>query len=240
MLEIIQVPVLPANANYNYILHGNGQTVVIDPSVAEDIIEILDQRGWKLDYIYNTHHHWDHTGGNLKLQQHYGAIIVGFAQDKHRIPGINKTVLNNEEINICGQNVKVMHLPGHTLGHIAYYFIEEKALFSGDVIFSAGCGRLFEGTATEAYSSLQRINSLPKDTKIYCAHEYTLDNCIFALTVEPQNIALYQYMEKVRILRANNLPSIPTTIAIEQQINPFLRVKNISEFALVRSKKDSF
>ena len=142
MFEIIQIAVLPHNANYNFILNGGGETVVFDPSLARPVIDVLQEKGWKLDRIINTHHHWDHTDGNLELKEYYGAKVLGYSQDAKRIPGIDVKVNEGDEVQICGETAKVLFLPGHTLGHIAYYFEELNILFSGDVIFAMGCGIL--------------------------------------------------------------------------------------------------
>jgi hydroxyacylglutathione hydrolase len=240
MFEIIQIEVLPHNANYNFILHGGGETIVFDPSLSKPVIDVLDKKGWKLDRIINTHHHWDHTDGNIELKEHYNAKVVGFNKDSKRIPGIDVQLNEGDEIEICGETAKVMFLPGHTTGHIAYYFSDIDILFSGDVIFAMGCGRLFEGSYEQAYESLQQIAALPAQTKIYCAHEYTLANAEFAITVEPDNDNLQKRLEKVRKLRAKEIPTIPTTVYDELRTNPFVRAKDIKSFSEIRKAKDNF
>jgi len=240
MLEIHQISIL--KDNYVYVIHNNksDETAVVDPGRADPVLHFLQEKGWGCDYIINTHHHWDHTDGNAEIKAKTGAKIIGFANDSHRIPEIDIKIQEGEELEICGSKAKILFLPGHTLGHIGYYFAKEKALFSGDVIFAMGCGRLFEGSAEQAYGSLQKIAKLPLDTKIYCAHEYSLDNAEFALTLNNDNRDLQYRYENVKKLREKNKPTIPTNIAIELKTNPFLRAENVDEFARVRKIKDNF
>ncbi|MDA0781401.1 MAG: hydroxyacylglutathione hydrolase [Rickettsiales bacterium] len=240
MFEIIQIAVLPHNANYNYILHGEGETVIVDPSLSAPIIDVLKEKGWRADKIINTHHHWDHTDGNMELKEFYNAKVIGFLQDAHRIPGIDIFLNEGDEIQICGEKARIMFLPGHTTGHIAYYFEELDILFSGDVIFAMGCGRLFEGTYEQAYESLQKIVSLPPHTKIYCAHEYTLTNGKFVRTIDPKNEDVKTRMQITEKLRAQNIPTIPTTVETELKTNPFVRAKSVGEFEKIRKARDRF
>ncbi len=223
MLEIVQIPVL--NDNYLYLLHdaGTGDTVIVDPAVDEPVIEELEKRGWKLTHIINTHHHWDHTGANMALKEKYGLQIIGPKAEAERIPGIDQSVGDGDTIKIGNSIATVFDTPGHTSGHIVYYFNEAHALFAGDTIFAMGCGRLFEGTPADMWTSLQKIMALPDTTKIYCAHEYTMANAKFALSVEPENRELIKRVHEVEHKRAANLPTIPTSIGIEKETNPFLR-----------------
>jgi hydroxyacylglutathione hydrolase len=240
MLEVVQLPVL--QDNYIYLVHNNEtkETAVIDPALAAPVLEELEKRSWQLHYILNTHHHGDHVGGNKKLHQKTGAEIIGYTDDQHRIPGISTTVNNNDCICICGYNVDVLFTPGHTLGHIVFHFTEQNWLFCGDTLFSMGCGRLFEGTAKQMFSSLQRIKKLPEQTQIYCAHEYTLSNGEFSLHIHPENTAIKDRVNEVKQLREKGLATIPTRLSIEKQTNPFLLAQSAAEFTTIRKEKDKF
>ncbi|WP_031432136.1 hydroxyacylglutathione hydrolase [Methylomarinum vadi] len=254
MLEIVQLPVL--NDNYIYILHepiGN-QTAVVDPSLAGPVLDALNDKGWRLNYIFNTHHHHDHIGGNLELKQQTGCRIIASAFDKHRIPGIDRTVEHGDKINLGEETFEIFATPGHTNGHIVYYCESSKALFCGDTLFSLGCGRLFEGTAEQMWNSLQLIKALPESTRIYCAHEYTKANGNFALTIEADNPALQRRLEEVATLVARNQPTVPSTLSQELSTNPFLREQCVAVqetlgmldqepvdvFARIRQLKDRF
>ncbi len=254
MLEIIQLPVL--NDNYIYLLHDeqSGETAVIDPAVAEPVLQVLKQKSWQLSYILNTHHHGDHVDGNLELKQQTGCQIIASEFDKHRIPGVDRGVQDGEIIKLGKHIGKVIAAAGHTNGHILYYFADNNALFCGDTLFVMGCGRLFEGSAADLWQSLQKLKSLPPDTRVYCAHEYSENNARFALTVEPDNLALQEKMTLIKQLRANGLPTVPSTIDEELETNPFLREdspslrKNLNcianpaveVFAKLRRLKDNF
>ena len=167
------IPISCLSDNYAYILHDEETRLVgvVDPSESSPIINFLQKKNLKLNYILNTHHHFDHIGGNIELKKKYGAKVVGFEGDKHRIPGIDITLKNNEKWTFGNSKIKILHIPGHTLGHICFFFENEKIAFTGDTLFSLGCGRIFEGDYKQMFSSLNKIKSLPKDTKIYCGHE---------------------------------------------------------------------
>ncbi len=228
MLEILQLPVLADN--YIYLLHEpiSGKTAVVDPAVAEPVIAALNAQGWQLDYILNTHHHHDHIGANLQLKQLTNCKIIAAEADQHRIPDIDITVNHNDQFQLGKQIIQVIATPGHTSGHIVFYCAESQALFCGDTLFSLGCGRLFEGSAEQMWQSLQRIKQLPTDTRIYCAHEYTLNNGKFALFVEPDNVDLQQRISEVKQLPAINRSTLPSTLAQEIATNPFLRTNSVS------------
>lgn len=240
MIEILQIPAL--NDNYIYLLHEpeSSLTAAIDPALAEPVLEALDERGWKLSHIFNTHHHSDHVGGNLELKQKTGCIILGMESDRQRIPGIDSTLKDNQIMEWGKTRIKVLSLPGHTSGHGAFWFFEENALFCGDVLFSLGCGRLFEGTAEQMWRSLERIKTLPCETLIYCAHEYTQSNGRFALSLEPDNLDLIDVMKKVNEKRSQELPTVPSKLSQELLTNPFLRAKDAESFAKIRQLKDTF
>lgn len=193
-----------------------------------------------LTTVLNTHHHPDHIGANIALKKATSCEIIGFYDDAHRIPAIDTKVKDGDEIKVCGYTAHVMFVPGHTLGHIAYYFQEQGALFCGDTLFAMGCGRLFEGTPQQMFDSLQKFKALPDETNVYCAHEYTLANATFSLSVDPDNKALQQRYEEVKNLRKQGIPTIPTTIGLEKSTNPFMRAKTVEEFARLRTLKDNF
>ena len=227
MLEIIQIPVL--TDNYIYVLHDHRQqqTAVVDPAEAEPVIELLNTKGWHLNYILNTHHHNDHIGGNLALKANTGCQIMASNFDSKRIPGVDIGLEEGDQFQIGASVFHVMNTPGHTHGHICYYTPEAEALFCGDTLFSLGCGRLFEGSAGELWNSLQKIKALPKTTQIYCAHEYTLANAKFAITIDPENQNLIKRHQEVIRLREQSLPTVPVELATELLTNPFLRPEEI-------------
>ncbi len=254
MLEILQIPAL--QDNYIYLVHEpNGwATAVIDPALAEPVLRALDEKGWKLTHILNTNHHGDHVGGNIELKRKTGCAIVAVARDKERIPGIDVEVSEGDIIGLGHAEAKVLDVPGHTSGHIAFWFVGEDALFCGDTLFGLGCGRLFEGHAEEMWASLEKIRALPPSTRVYCAHEYTQANGRFALQVEPENLALRQRMDRVEKLREQGLPTVPSLLEEELATNPFLRphspeirrrlglddVADWRVFAEIRHMKDGF
>jgi hydroxyacylglutathione hydrolase len=222
-LTIAQIPVL--RDNYVYLLHdaGSGATAAVDPAEAPPVLAALGERGWRLTHIFNTHHHWDHTGGNLDLKAATGCTIVGYRADGHRIPGIDSRVDDGEAVALGHASARVIAVPGHTVGHIAYWFADEGALFCGDTLFSLGCGRLFEGTAAMMWRSLCRLRALPDDTRVYCAHEYTASNAAFALSIDPDNPALRTRADAVAALRRRDEPTVPSRLGEEKAANPFLR-----------------
>jgi hydroxyacylglutathione hydrolase len=254
MLEVLTLPVL--TDNYIFVVHDDdsGETAVVDPALAEPVLGLLKERGWRLNAVYNTHHHWDHVGGNLELKSLTACEILASEYDKARIPGID-TALNEGDIIHLGKHpARILFVPGHTLGHIAYHFFEENLLFCGDTLFVMGCGRLFEGTAEQLWQSLQKLKILPPETEVYCTHEYTQSNGRFAMTVEPENVALLQRMIQVNQMRNENRPTVPTTIGEELETNPFFRENSpglrkqlamendlpVSVFAKIRRLKDGF
>ncbi len=222
-LEIHQIPT--RRDNYVYLLRepGSGRIGVVDPSDAQPVIEALERLGWTLTDIINTHHHNDHTGGNLELKEKYGCPVVGPRADRDRIAGIDMDVGDGDTYRLGEAEAKVFDTPGHTSGHIAYWFPESKALFCGDTLFALGCGRLFEGTAEQMWRSLSKFRAVPDDTLVYCAHEYTQANAKFALTVETDNAALKARAREIDAMRAADRPTVPSTMGVERETNPFLR-----------------
>jgi hydroxyacylglutathione hydrolase len=242
--------------NYGYLLHDaeSGATAAVDTPDAEEIARQLDAKGWRLTHILNTHHHADHAGGNLALKRRTGCTIVGPRADAARIPGIDVQVGEGDVVELGRHRANVFDTPGHTRGHIVYHFAEARAAFVGDTLFAMGCGRLFEGTPSQMWSSLQKILQWPDDTRIYCAHEYTQSNARFALSVEPQNPALQARAAAVAKLRAAGTPTVPSTLGEERATNPFLRpgsgglrsaigigaAADVEVFAKTRALKDAF
>ena len=239
-LKVFLLPVL--QDNYIYILHdiSTKKTAVVDPALAEPVETFLKQNKWSLDLILNTHHHPDHTGGNLKLKQKWQCPIAGFSKDTYRLPGVDWSLKEGEKGSFGSSLFQVLFLPGHTLWHIAYWFFEEKKLFIGDTLFAMGCGRLFEGTAEQMFHSLSQIKALPQDTKIFSAHEYTEKNGAFALSQDPENADLKVRMREVRAKRAKGQATQPFLLSEELKTNPFLRAKTVEEFRLLREKRDQF
>ena len=253
-MRITIVPCL--TDNYAYIINDNNSktTGVVDPSEAKPIISYLKKENLELNYILNTHHHFDHIGGNSELKKIYNAKVVGFEGDKHRIPGIDITIKDNEKWTFGNSIVKILHIPGHTLGHICFFFEKEKIAFTVDTLFSLGCGKIFEGNHKQILTSLNKIKKLPKDTRIYCGHEYTYKNAEFFMKYDNNNKDLKKKFQKIKKLRSKNLPTIPSSLEDEIKSNIFLRcdkkdlkiklnMKNQEDskvFRKVRDLKDSF
>ena len=253
-LEVRQIPT--RKDNYVYLIRdrGQGKIGVVDPSDAGPVIAALEEAGWRLTHIINTHHHGDHTGGNLELKQKYGCTVVGPRADRDRIPGIDVEVGDGDTYKFGDAEARVFDTPGHTRGHITYWFPESKALFCGDTLFALGCGRLFEGTAQQMWTSLSKYRAVPDDTLVYCAHEYTQANARFALTVEADNARLVARAAEIDRLRAAGERTVPSTMGEERATNPFLRADQapvaravglppndpVAVFAEVRARKDKF
>jgi hydroxyacylglutathione hydrolase len=228
--------------NYGILLHDtvSGRTTTIDTPDADEITKQCEARGWRLTDIWNTHHHWDHTGGNLALKERLGVTITGPDMIDGRIPGLDKGVGDGDILSFGDHKVHVWHTPGHTQDHIIFYVPDAGVVFVGDTLFVMGCGRLFEGTAEDMYASMAKLAALPPETKVYCAHEYTLSNGAFAITAEPSNEALKQAIEAAKAKRAKGLPTVPTTIGIELKTNPFMRVETAKRLGNIRKAKDNF
>ena len=218
----------------------NNIACVVDPGEAEPVIEYLESNKINLKFILNTHHHYDHVGGNQKLKEKYGASIVGFKEDKERIPGIDILVTDQETWIYKNFEVKIIHIPGHTLGHICFYFFKDDLIFTGDTLFSLGCGRLFEGTYDQMFDSLMKIKALPEKTRIYCGHEYTKQNSKFCITHDQGNKNLKIKIKDIDEKLKNNLPTIPSTIKEELECNIFLRSSTEENFSKLRDLKDNF
>jgi hydroxyacylglutathione hydrolase len=237
-MDIVAVPAF--SDNYLWLVHdaASGETAVVDPGDAAPVLAEAERRGWKLSQVWNTHWHPDHTGGNLAIKQATGARVSGPAGEN--IPGRDVSLREGDEIRLGDHVGRVIEVPGHTLGHVALIFDHEHVAFVGDTLFAMGCGRLFEGSPEQMYRSLERLTSLPADTRLYCAHEYTLSNGRFAAHAEPHNDAIANRLERVKHLRDEGKITVPTTVAQERETNPFVRATNVDEFARLRKEKDSF
>lgn len=239
-LEITLFPCL--SDNYGLLIHDpvSGKTATIDTPDADEIARQCEARGWQLTDIWNTHHHWDHTGGNKALKEKLGVTITGPDMIEGRIPELDTGVGEGDRFMFGDHTVHVWHTPGHTKDHIIYYVPDAGAVFVGDTLFVMGCGRLFEGTPAQMRDSLAKLAALPPETKVYCAHEYTLSNGAFAVTVEPDNEALLQAIENAKALRDKGIPTVPTTIAKELETNPFIRAQTDERLGEIRAAKDNF
>jgi hydroxyacylglutathione hydrolase len=253
-LEIELVPCL--RDNYAYLLRDadDGVCAVVDPSEAAPVRAALQRRGWRLTHILNTHHHPDHTGGNTALKEEYGASVVGPGKDRARIPALDEGVVEGSVFLLGSHPARVLEIPAHTRAHIAFVFEDDRAVFTGDTLFAMGCGRLFEGTPETMWRSLSKLMALDDSLRVYCGHEYTLNNGRFALTLEPGNADLQARMREVENRRAEGAPTIPSTIGLEKRTNPFLRphsqeirrtlnmgvAGDVDIFAEMRSRKDVF
>ena len=237
-VEIIKC--LKDNFSYLLINEKNQKPRVKDPSESTPIIDFFEKKNINLKYILNTHHHYDHVGGNNDLKKKYGSKIVGFKNDKDRIPEIDILVEDNQIWTNEDFESKIIHIPGHTSGHICFYFEKEKIAFTGDTLFSLGCGRIFEGTYEQMFESLNKLKKLPTETKIFCGHEYTLKNSMFCKKYEKDNKNLKKKIIEIEHKLKNNLPTIPSTIGEELACNIFLRAKNLKDFSKLRDLKDNF
>ena len=228
--------------NYSYLLIDNStkKACVIDPGEAEPIVNYIEENEINLKYILNTHHHIDHIGGNLILKEKYNSKIIGFEGDKKRIPKIDILVKNDEIWKNDTFEARIFHLPGHTSGHIAFHFYRERKIFTGDTLFSLGCGRIFEGTYAQMFNSLNKIKNLPLDTEIYCGHEYTLQNSKFCLKFDTKNPNLQKKITQIENKLKNGLPTLPTSLREEIQCNIFLKAKDLASFSKLRDLKDNF
>ncbi|MEQ8936484.1 MAG: hydroxyacylglutathione hydrolase [Amphiplicatus sp.] len=253
-IEIRQFPCLSDNYGYLVRDHETGGVAAIDTPDADAIDAALAREGWRLTHIFNTHWHPDHAGGNLALKQKWGCCIIGPREEADKIPGLDDAVGEGDIVSLGASRARVHDTPGHTLGHIVYHFADDRAAFVGDTIFALGCGRLFEGTPAQMWDSLSKIESMPDDTALYCAHEYTQANARFALSVDAGNDALAARAKTIDALRARGAPTVPSTVATERATNPFLRARDpglqaalgmsgadpVAVFAEVRKRKDRF
>ena len=228
--------------NYSYlIIDGTNNTAcVIDPSEAKPIIDYIEKKEINLKFILNTHHHRDHVNGNLEIKKKFNSKVVGYKGDKERIPGIDFLLDDNQIWEEDRFKAKIYHIPGHTSGHVAFHFFNEKKIFTGDTLFSLGCGRIFEGTYKQMYDSLQKIKKLPKETEIYFGHEYTLQNSNFCILNDSKNPKLKEKILEINEKLDNHVPTVPSILSDELECNIFLKAKDLESFSKLRELKDNF
>ena len=238
-LQFHQFPCL--SDNYGVLVHNpdTGETASIDAPDADAVESALSDKGWKLTHILVTHHHWDHTQGIAALKSKYACHVIGPKDEADKIDLLDETKSDGENFDFGGEQVAVISTPGHTLGMINFHFSESGVVFTGDTLFALGCGRIFEGDTNMMWDSLSKLAKLPKETIVYCGHEYTQANAEFSLTIEPDNQALVERAKEIATLRSKGKPTLPTSIALELETNVFLRAGNAAEFARIRIAKDN-
>ncbi len=239
-LEIVAVPAFADN--YLWLVHdpASGETAVVDPGDAAPVLAESDRRGWTINQVWNTHWHPDHTGGNAAIVAATGATLSAPSAEAARIPGIAFELIEGSTVRLGAHRGEVWEVPGHTLGHVALVFHDDGVAFVGDTLFAMGCGRLFEGSPQQMFTSLRRIAELPPATTLFCAHEYTLANARFAVTAEPGNAAIAERLVAVEALREAGRATVPTSVTEELATNPFIRARTVEQFAALRAAKDSF
>lgn len=239
-LEIVRIPAL--SDNYIWLVHdpASDETMVVDPAEADPVLQEADKRGWRITRIWNTHWHPDHTDGNAAIKAATGATVTGPAAEAARIPTLDVAVGEGDTVRLGDHVATVMETPAHTAGHISFHFPGDEVVFTGDTLFAMGCGRLFEGNADQMFANMQRLASLPPETIVYCAHEYTQSNGRYALAAEPGNTAIVERMKQVDAARARGEATVPTTIALERATNPFMRAVSVQQLAERRAAKDAF
>lgn len=239
MIDVQILPIL--DDNYCYVIKSDcGAVAVLDPGVADPVIDFLEQHGLRPDYILNTHHHWDHVNGNPKLVKKYGAKIVAPKAEASKIKGAEVLLSDGDVFSLGQSEARIIETPGHTAGGICYYFEESGIVFTGDTLFVMGCGRLFEGSAEDMFQSFEKLKALPDETLVYCGHEYTQSNAEFCLAVDQDNQDLKTRAEDVSNMRADGEYTVPTTIGDEKATNLFMRTKNAEHFGQLRAQKDTF
>ncbi|CUH46151.1 hydroxyacylglutathione hydrolase [Ruegeria atlantica] len=253
-LEVVTIPCL--SDNYAFLAHdaASGNTALVDAPEAGPILAELDKRGWTLSHVLLTHHHWDHVDGLSAILERHPAKVVGAAADAHRLPPLDQQVSDGDTFEFGSEQIRVLDVSGHTVGHVAYYMPESAVVFTADSLMALGCGRLFEGTAPQMWASLSKLAALPDETIVCSGHEYTQSNAKFALTVDPTNAALQKRADDIDRARAAGEPTVPSTMALEKATNPFLRAADPAiqahlgmqnsdtpeVFAEIRTRKDSF
>jgi len=254
MIEVVQIPCL--SDNYGFLIHdpASGQTISIDSPDAEAITKALEARNWHLTAVWNTHHHFDHAGGNAALKTRWNCQIIAPVGDAKYIVDADRWVGDGDQVSLGEINARVLHTPGHTMGHIIYVFDSENKAFVGDALFALGCGRVFEGQPSDMWGSMQTMIALPPQTRIYCAHEYTADNLRFAQSIDPDNSALIERGTQITAARAKDQPTVPFLLETDLATNPFLRAgdskireflglqtaPDVDVFAEIRRRKDNF
>ncbi len=244
MIKATLIPIL--QDNYAWLLRDeeSGCRAIVDPAEVEPVVAAIDaaiaKEGGTIDMILLTHHHGDHIAGTEDIRARYGIPVVGAKADAHRLPKLDREVWEGSEVDLGASTARVFETPGHTRGHISYYFSDGGVLLSGDTLFSLGCGRLLEGNAGEMFASLMKFAPLPGETLVCCGHEYTESNARFALHADPENLDLIVYAERVKELRAMGMPTLPSRLADELACNPFLRAGDVATLADLRGRKDKF
>lgn len=240
MIKATRVPILQDNYAWLLRCEETGATAIVDPAEVDPVVAAIESAGGRLDMILLTHHHGDHIAGTDAIRERYGAKVIGATADAHRLPKLDTQVSEGSEVALGASTARVMETPGHTRGHITYYFADGGVLLCGDTLFSLGCGRLLEGNAEEMHKSLARFATLPPETLVCCGHEYTESNARFAVHADPANTALQTYAAEVTKLRAANQPTLPSRLADELACNPFLRANDVATLADLRSRKDNY
>ena len=250
-LQVERVPTLGDNYTYVIVCDETGEAAVVDAPEADPVLRRVESLGAKVTKVLSTHHHFDHSAANPELAKRFDAPVFGHASDSGRLPGLTDGLEEGDTIAVGNQTARILHIPAHTTGHIAYVFDDADALFCGDTLFAAGCGRLFEGTPEMMYTALcEKLSALPDAMRVFCGHEYTESNLAFAAHVEPDNDAVAQKVKQVAAIRANAAAdwhdatpaemTIPSTLGEERQTNPFMRVDDAEELGRRRALKDGF
>ncbi|MDG2335273.1 MAG: hydroxyacylglutathione hydrolase [Myxococcota bacterium] len=250
-LTIERIPTLGDNYTYLVICDKTKEAAIIDAPEAAPVIQRVEASGARVTQILSTHHHPDHSAANAELAERYAVPVIAHVSDAERVPGFSQGVDEGDTVKVGEHQARVLFIPSHTMGHVAYVFDDAEAVFSGDMLFAAGCGRLFEGDAQMMYTALcEKLSALPDSTLVYCGHEYTESNLVFAVSVEPDNAAMQAKLERVRDLRASAAAdwhdatpaemTIPSTIGEERETNPFMRAADAEALAVLRSAKDVF
>ena len=237
MLSVQILPIL--EDNYAFIVQSENKVAIVDPGDAKPVIDHLEKNNLTPDIILVTHHHWDHVNGIKEIKEKYGCTVIGPENERHKIEELDKGVSDCDSFYFDTEEIEVIEVAGHTQHHICFYFQQSQILFSGDALFSMGCGRLFEGTADDLFIGFQMLKTLPPETDIYCGHEYTQTNAEFCLTIDPDNQELKARAAEVKKLRAQNKPTIPSTMAQELETNSFLRAETPAELKHIRDLKDN-
>lgn len=250
-LKVERIPTLSDNYSYLVVCDETNEAAVVDAPEAGPVIHRANALGVRVTQILSTHHHGDHSAANPELSKHWGVPVRGHALDAGRLPGLTDGLEEGDSIFVGNQQARILYIPAHTRHHIAFSFDAADAVFCGDTLFAAGCGRLFEGTPEMMYRALVEVlGALPDSTRVFCGHEYTEANLVFAAHIEPDNAAIHARLEHVQSIRSNSAPdwhnatpqemTIPTTIGEERESNPFMRARNSDELGRIRSEKDSF
>jgi hydroxyacylglutathione hydrolase len=249
-LSIERIPTLKDNYTYLLVCDETGEAAVVDAPEADPVVKRIEALGARVVKVLSTHHHPDHSAANPELARRYGVPVLGHVSDRSRLPGFTNGLEEGDRVEVGDHTARVLFIPAHTRGHIAYVFERARAVFCGDTLFAGGCGRLFEGTPEMMFDAMAKLGALPGDTRVFCGHEYTESNLRFAAHVEPENAAVRQALEQARARRAKAAPdwhdatpdemTVPTTIADEHATNPFMRAKTAAELGARRAAKDRF